>query len=100
MPGGVAGLQNQSESRKVLGGFDSLPSPPAPRPRSGRHLGSNCKVALHTTAISLYFSDSDWWLAAFSMPLLVQITGNGREAIARRSFEQIADLVIARLRKI
>lgn len=31
MPGGVAGLQNQSESRKVLGGFDSLPSPPPPR---------------------------------------------------------------------
>ena len=28
MPGGAAGLQNQSGGRKVLGGFDSLPSPP------------------------------------------------------------------------
>ena len=28
VPGGAAGLQNQSEGRKVLGGFDSLPSPP------------------------------------------------------------------------
>jgi hypothetical protein len=28
MPGGVAGLQNQSGGRKVPGGFDSLPSPP------------------------------------------------------------------------
>ena len=28
MPGGAAGLQNQSGSRKVPGGFDSLPSPP------------------------------------------------------------------------
>lgn len=29
MPGGAAGLQNQSGGRKVPGGFDSLPSPPA-----------------------------------------------------------------------
>src|SRR5581483_1905442 len=29
VPGGAAGLQNQSGSRKVPGGFDSLPSPPA-----------------------------------------------------------------------
>ena len=28
MPGGAAGLQNQSGNRKVPGGFDSLPSPP------------------------------------------------------------------------
>ena len=28
MPGGAAGLQNQSGGRKVPGGFDSLPSPP------------------------------------------------------------------------
>ena len=28
MPGGVAGLQNQSGGRKAPGGFDSLPSPP------------------------------------------------------------------------
>src|ERR1700730_13904967 len=28
VPGGAAGLQNQSGGRKVLGGFDSLPSPP------------------------------------------------------------------------
>ena len=28
VPGGAAGLQNQSGSRKVPGGFDSLPSPP------------------------------------------------------------------------
>lgn len=29
VPGGAAGLQNQSGGRKVPGGFDSLPSPPA-----------------------------------------------------------------------
>ena len=29
MPGGAAGLQNQSGGRKVPGGFDSLPSPPS-----------------------------------------------------------------------
>ena len=28
VPGGAAGLQNQSGGRKVPGGFDSLPSPP------------------------------------------------------------------------
>ena len=28
MPGGAAGLQNQSGGCKVPGGFDSLPSPP------------------------------------------------------------------------
>ncbi len=28
MPGGAAGLQNQSGGRKAPGGFDSLPSPP------------------------------------------------------------------------
>lgn len=28
-PGGAAGLQNQSGGRKVPGGFDSLPLPPA-----------------------------------------------------------------------
>ena len=28
MPGGAAGLQNQSGGRKIPGGFDSLPSPP------------------------------------------------------------------------
>ncbi len=28
VPGGAAGLQNQSGSRKTPGGFDSLPSPP------------------------------------------------------------------------
>ena len=28
VPGGAAGLQNQSGGRQVLGGFDSLPSPP------------------------------------------------------------------------
>jgi hypothetical protein len=28
VPGGAAGLQNQSGDRKVPGGFDSLPSPP------------------------------------------------------------------------
>ena len=30
MPGGAAGLQNQSGGRQALGGFDSLPSPPRP----------------------------------------------------------------------
>ena len=30
MPGGAAGLQNQSGGCKVPGGFDSLPSPPTP----------------------------------------------------------------------
>src|SRR5262249_19625994 len=29
VPGGAAGLQNQSGDRKVPGGFDSLPSPPS-----------------------------------------------------------------------
>ena len=29
VPGGAAGLQNQSGGRKVPGGFDSLPSPPS-----------------------------------------------------------------------
>jgi hypothetical protein len=28
VPGGAAGLQNQSGGRKAPGGFDSLPSPP------------------------------------------------------------------------
>ena len=32
MPGGAAGLQNQSGGRKVPGGFDSLPSPPMTLP--------------------------------------------------------------------
>ena len=32
VPGGAAGLQNQSGGRKVPGGFDSLPSPPISRP--------------------------------------------------------------------
>ena len=31
VPGGAAGLQNQSGDRKVPGGFDSLPSPPEKR---------------------------------------------------------------------
>ena len=31
VPGGAAGLQNQSGGRKVPGGFDSLPSPPKPK---------------------------------------------------------------------
>ena len=31
VPGGAAGLQNQSGGRKVPGGFDSLPSPPRKR---------------------------------------------------------------------
>ena len=33
MPGGAAGLQNQSGGRKVPGGFDSLPSPPRKKSR-------------------------------------------------------------------
>ena len=35
MPGGAAGLQNQSGDRQVLGGFDSLPSPPLTSDRAG-----------------------------------------------------------------
>ena len=34
VPGGAAGLQNQSGGRKVPGGFDSLPSPPHSQNRS------------------------------------------------------------------
>ena len=36
VPGGAAGLQNQSGDRKVPGGFDSLPSPPRKRIRIKR----------------------------------------------------------------
>ncbi len=35
VPGGAAGLQNQSGGRKVPGGFDSLPSPPTTRRQIG-----------------------------------------------------------------
>ena len=41
LPGGAAGLQNQSGGRKVLGGFDSLPSPPC-----------SVSVAPHNTQLS------------------------------------------------
>jgi hypothetical protein len=37
VPGGAAGLQNQSGGRKVPGGFDSLPSPPSQRDQQLRH---------------------------------------------------------------
>ncbi len=46
MPGGAAGLQNQSGGRKVPGGFDSLPSPPI------------CLLSL-TAAICKVFTRSD-----------------------------------------
>lgn len=64
VPGGAAGLQNQSEGRKVLGGFDSLPSPPPKKqmkPLSSALLctfmeRSNAKglahLALHTGVIA------------------------------------------------
>jgi hypothetical protein len=49
VPGGAAGLQNQSGGRKDLGGFDSLPSPPTLRsrlPQTARELrlASHAKV--------------------------------------------------------
>ena len=65
VPGGAAGLQNQSEGRKVLGGFDSLPSPPPKtrtKPLSSAVLGtlterSNAKglahLALHLALIGV-----------------------------------------------
>jgi hypothetical protein len=37
VPGGAAGLQNQSGDRKVFGGFDSLPSPPLSGDSAGVH---------------------------------------------------------------
>jgi hypothetical protein len=37
VPGGAAGLQNQSGGRKAPGGFDSLPSPPPSLGTTFRH---------------------------------------------------------------
>ena len=42
MPGGAAGLQNQSGGRKAPGGFDSLPSPPKLR-LAGNSIGHGAK---------------------------------------------------------
>jgi hypothetical protein len=49
VPGGAAGLQNQSGGRKVPGGFDSLPSPPD----NTQQLLTEGEIFVHSTAFMI-----------------------------------------------
>ena len=56
MPGGAAGLQNQSGNRKVPGGFDSLPSPPQnlsgeKQKQESQRYSRNCRLDMHSPSL-------------------------------------------------
>ena len=74
VPGGAAGLQNQSGGRKVLGGFDSLPSPPVAADRAELALlvrSANVRVRFR----ALHF------LLAFQEPVSMSPSSLGTDAV-------------------
>jgi len=58
VPGGAAGLQNQSGGRKAPGGFDSLPSPPKLR-LAGNSMGQSIKSAQKAVCSKQQISKKD-----------------------------------------